>query len=601
MKINIIVTVITISLGFISLVSGMSESEVIHRYIDSDRGNNLGELNDCRDLANPCKTITHALNRAKKTTDSGDTRRNILHVAPRNYDSSMERFPLMIEISVTLMADSSDPKKTVVIDAGGAEAAIFITPGGSGTTIQGLTIQGANLAATRKEAKTDCDNFLAEGKAPLSAGLLIGGKPNEVAKDIKVINNVVTNNRIGMFLCHSTQLWIEGNRIQSNTGEGIVLAASSDNTLLNNVVDSNKDSGREACCDGISVLAFQGGENASERNRLFSNIIMKNGVGIFSSNSTDLELGNQEKPGNTMIDNASEGIRIKCKTEQLQPCKATLEKNFARNNGSGIVLQGSFHDTMLRSNTAANNGEAGFDLSGSQYTMEGNTATQNGVGIRVQGTGNQFRGNTVSSNRIGISIQGSTEDSTQAEENNTVNENSVSSNSCVGIELVGSKFNHFRGNLVSQNGKGSNCDEPFRRGGFVFRDSQLVATLTSDSNVLFRNIILENLNGISMTDQSQLNHVKCNDILNNQVHGIVLSGVTHDNHFNRNNIVGNKVFGLRNFTDEVVDARENWWGNNRGPSMGDKKAGDKVLGPTDTSNFRIERISINRCSLEDLP
>lgn len=266
--------------------------------------------------------------------------------------------------------------------------------------------------------------------------------------------------------------------------------------------------------------------------------------------------------------------------------------------GIGISFKGS--NSTLSGNTVNSNGKAGIELSGSGNMLSENTAEGNPIGISLSKSSekNTLSRNLVRINETGISLTDSNE--------NTLIKNTVSSNRRRGILVSAGKNNVIRDNIISQNGN----DETCRNEQLGLVGVGIMVTNGSAANHFLRNLIQENLNGISLgsdpRDQNpqgnvQGNEFRCNSIINNEKHGVQVidhSGNTIGNSFNKNNIWGNLGFGLRNFQDAIkIDATYNWWGSREGPSTSDRQtSGDRILGPADYVPWLQNPMDIRTCS-----
>jgi parallel beta-helix repeat protein len=237
----------------------------------------------------------------------------------------------------------------------------------------------------------------------------------------------------------------------------------------------------------------------------------------------------------------------------------TLSDNFL-----GINVGGNAYSSMISGNTIIYNVYSGIDLMGDHFTtISGNTIENNMEGITTYSyypgknsdhlkiTGNKIRnnqnqgilitiggyefistngtnisGNTITGNKRGIQIDCS---------NNNLIENNVIQNNTYGIYLFGSSNNTISKNKITGNAIGI-----------------YVNKYTGDySDIIFL---------------SSNNTITGNDISGNNAGLSFWSSASTGNKVKYNRIVGNSGFGLANYSGEVIDARENWWGSNSNPS-----------------------------------
>jgi hypothetical protein len=91
-----------------------------------------------------------------------------------------------------------------------------------------------------------------------------------------------------------------------------------------------------------------------------------------------------------------------------------------------------------------------------------------------------------------------------------------------------------------------------------------------------------NFNGIELVDTRDSdtnpsavlnNQVVCNSIHNNSRIGVYVSAGTSGNNINFNSIVGNQQYGVRYNGTGLLDAENNWWGDDSGPAHSSNPTG----------------------------
>ena len=151
-------------------------------------------------------------------------------------------------------------------------------------------------------------------------------------------------------------------------------------------------------------------------------------------------------------------------------------------------------------------------------------------------------GDNITGSQFGIYFNNST--------NSTISENNIANN-YNGVYIFNSPNITISSSTVSNN-----------TGNGIYLD-------TSNSTEISENAILNNkLNGIC-TNNSLNTTIFENNILNNALDGIYLNNSSATINFNR--IIGNGMYGTENQGNETVDATNNWWGSNNGPSVSSLK------------------------------
>ncbi len=171
-------------------------------------------------------------------------------------------------------------------------------------------------------------------------------------------------------------------------------------------------------------------------------------------------------------------------------CKASGFEN-------GFHLDGSSHNT-LKTNTASNNGQNGFELLSSANTLTGNTASNNGfagfnlgsysnynilklntasnnvfTGFFLGGDSNTLTTNTAVSNNVNGFFLGG--------DSNTLSGNTAAKNGQFGFELSDSEYNTLSGNTARSNGG----DGFLLQGGKPSATSNTLSVNRADSNLGF--------------------------------------------------------------------------------------------------------------------
>ncbi len=227
----------------------------------------------------------------------------------------------------------------------------------------------------------------------------------------------------GIYLDNVSNSFIQDNII-SNVQDGLVLNASSENSIKNNTLLSNN-------LHGIYLIN-------SKSNNLRNNLIIGNKFGLY------LDLSNQNTlTSNNASNNENYGIALRKSNAN------NLTNNQFFMNKYGLCLTDS-HENVVTDNIASSNKQYGFLL----WTSRSNNVKDNllienensGIYLLPSCSNNTFYGNTLSNNVNGISIEDSS--------NNFVINNTFSSNEEHGIFYVFSEdSNIVKGNIFLNNKK----------------------------------------------------------------------------------------------------------------------------------------------------
>jgi parallel beta-helix repeat protein len=249
---------------------------------------------------------------------------------------------------------------------------------------------------------------------------------------------------------------------------------------------------------------------------------------------------------NNTVYNSSYGIEIagsNISYNQIYDClmgisdhgsekSSIIYKNTIYNCEVGIYMV--WCDFSLIEGNIINNCSTGWGDYSGNITFTNNTVSNCKSGIAMNANHNTISGNIFSNNQVGIEITHGFD--------NVIAYNTIQFSSNNGIQLRGSSRTNITQNNITYNSIGILVDE------YVQSDSVLI----SNDNNIAGNDISYNGNGISF--------------------GSIFSTPSGNKvHYNR--IVGNTYWGLVNYSDEVVDARWNWWGSNADPK-------NKIYGTT---------------------
>ena len=304
----------------------------------------------------------------------------------------------------------------------------------------------------------------------------------------------------------------------------------------------------------------------SDHTRIFENDCSNNQFGIYLSHANHTLLSDNLCSNNDLIYN--DGIFLSYSNFNL------LSNNICSNNdGSGIFLSYS-NFNILSDNTCSGNNDHGISLedfsknntidnnicdSNNQFgisleticstnTIINNTCNKSGIGLSFSSNHNLVDNNTVMNSEYGVFLMLS--------DNNTIIKNSIKDND-YGIYLgFGGKNNIIGSNTIENNDHGISLDSSF-------------------NNTLTDNRVLNNDYAIFLRSFSYNNNITNNLISQNRI-GIYLNGsdslACSENAAHDNEIFNNNEYGISfvNNHGYIINATNNWWGNDSGPYHPDK-------------------------------
>ena len=273
-----------------------------------------------------------------------------------------------------------------------------------------------------------------------------------------------------------------------------------------------------------------------------------------------------------------------------------------------VISGNNVHDNLFTGN--------GIGLVNAVDNMiNGNTlsASQIGIGLNKGSTDNQITDNTISGNHLGVAIH---TNSGYSSDSNTLEDNTISSNTYQGIHISGCSNNIAQGNTISGNQHGISLDQGSSNNYFTGNDIsgnslgvslytssdgntldtntissntwQGVLIDNSDSNIITGNSIESNWIGIALYNGANGNTIEYNTITLSTAINILVqtatdttiycndisyaggwagiqftagaTGTVHCNNIYNNN----NPYGLTN-DGATIDAECNWWGDFSGP------------------------------------
>lgn len=462
----------------------------------------------------PCLTDALAMSR------DGD----VIVLNPARYDTTIERFPIVVDKAVTIRS-AEGAEETIVVGVPATDVFRILAPG---TEISGLTVEH-----TRSGFVIEADDVSIEGnRIALSAsGFRLGTCGVWLAGACRA--RIVGNEFVGCGVC------LAGPRASESTGKRIVLTGLfevgedprwfASHSIQDNVVNGRpliyavdlknselpEDAGQIliASCTNLTVRGAQ---------------IAGASVGIQVAHSTGVDVLQCD-----LRDNGLFGLYL----AYSSGCRVSDLVCVANNHGVDIRASrgNEVHDAFVQAN------EQGIFLAGGLANLTAtSTVTENGIGMYLGDSGwNTILDSKITDNHLGIYTRGA--ESTW---------------------IVG---NHLAGN----------------------EQSGIRLSKASDCSVIERNVVAGNQTGILVLDSAHVG-VRGNEIAKSEITGLYVSGATlasvscnlflengvdiriekgtRDTILHTNAFPGNGP-AIRNEGTEVVDARDNWWGTTDGSSV----------------------------------
>ncbi|ADE35675.1 right-handed parallel beta-helix repeat-containing protein [Methanohalophilus mahii] len=238
-------------------------------------------------------------------------------------------------------------------------------------TADSVTINGFNMS---RATGTSCSGIRIEGNHST------------------IINNIVSNNKLGITLFISDNNNITGNTASGNNYAGIYLQLSDNNDLNDNIVSENNQYG--------IYLASAGG--ISRSNNFINNTVSKNNKGIFLQSPQDSTLTD-----NTVFNNTNDGITLDSFGDLFYVENNTLIGNTVLNNKNGIYIKKINGNALIGNIALDNNNGIKIDYSYYNNLTQNNISnnTDNGVHF-VSSHENRLVNNTILNNKIGLRLGG---------------------------------------------------------------------------------------------------------------------------------------------------------------------------------------------------
>jgi parallel beta-helix repeat protein len=279
-------------------------------------------------------------------------------------------------------------------------------------------------------------------------GLPIGQLILANCTNFSVKNLHINNTYVGIDLGYSSNILITNNNLVSNDRNGIYTYSSSNNIIINNNISNNGD--------GIEILQL------SNNNTIMNNDIFSNRDGIRIRSSFDNKINN-----NKIIDNSPYGIELLWSSNNT-----IIGNNVSFNGAGGIHIFWKSSNNTINGNIVHDNNDGIYlRISSNNNTIIGNKIYDHKFGYGIvldRSDDNTVLVNNVSKNFVGFAIASSL--------NNKIIGNDVMWNAFRGIELTSTGniiyHNNIIGNLnqAIDDTNGNQWDNGYPSGGNYWSD-----------------------------------------------------------------------------------------------------------------------------------
>ncbi|MBI5000119.1 MAG: right-handed parallel beta-helix repeat-containing protein [Euryarchaeota archaeon] len=360
-----------------------------------------------------------------------------------------------------------------------------------------------------------------------------------------ISKNVVIGNGWGIYLNYSDGNKISENNISNNV-DGIHISSGSDNILIYNSVQSNEDNGiRIGQSDNIKIS-----DNYFLNNR-YESIHLENSNTTTISNNHGQSVNLLNCNSNFIINNSLSGITLQAclniniknnnlstggigiygdnvenwNTHSIDSTNLRNERPiyyWINQNGGTIplgvsqIILANCTNVIIKNQDVSSSNHSGFGISvafSTKIIVENNIASYNSYGIHIQNSSNNvIQNNTISHTYDGIQVIGSN--------NNIINGNIVDNNN-EGIGLTDSNGNTIVNNMGSSNWaaiylhSSSYNNISYNTASNSLRNNGILIQWSSDYNMLYKNTILDNFEGIAIWGSS--NNLVSNNMVSNTI------------------------------------------------------------------------------------
>jgi len=218
-------------------------------------------------------------------------------------------------------------------------------------------------------------------------GILTYGNSNTFTE-----NTANNNNRNGIFVFRGSRNTLTENTASENGRYGILIEESSSNIIMRNMVSRNRW--------GIGLYG-----PSRRRDYAHNHLVRDNTMTQNSGNGLLIVEGkNNSIERNNIVDNFGSGIVLGCNEQNICSSENTIERNTLTGNGEGIRIEGPNSNNRILSNSLQSNGK-GFLI---RYGARTNTISNNNICFSSTNdikceyifNANQYNTNTCNNNRI---------------------------------------------------------------------------------------------------------------------------------------------------------------------------------------------------------
>jgi len=437
--------------------------------------------------------------------------------------------------SVQATIDSAGPSDVIMVERGTYEKVNVTKPltlrgdgaivdgGGNGSAItlyaDGILLEGfvaTNYSKSPSEfagIKVLSNNNIIENNTiyngDAGTGILLNG-----SNDNFIAANNVTNNEVGIYILASSGNNITDN-VASKNGHGILLSNSGNNTVVENNASFNTEKG----------IGLEGSTN----NTLKRNLMSGNGYNFDADGENDIDTSNLVDGKavyylvgavDITIDSSSSPAGIVC---CLNSSNITIKDQSFDESGSGIQFYNTTN-SAIENNTFKNMMGIELFVSKNNTIMENNFSDGTEAIVLIEAYWNTIADNTIKNNKNGVRLQDSGY--------NMITRNSISNDGDRGIQLNRSSDNTVNDNNIS-----------FKLG------IDGISLMDADRNIISSNSIRNNLIGIHLARSCNNTLVENNASKNtgsseDNGHGIFITDNSEGNIIKANNVYDNRKNGI---------------------------------------------------------